>query len=240
MESKSGDINMSVGITHKCIIFGDKNVAKVIFESIRDDKDTLLDVKGFCVDPEYLKEDSLYNLPIVSFDEVSERFPPVEYSVLVAMGYLDMNKKRELKCRQFESKGYKLVSFIHSKANVASSAVIGDNCVVLDNVNIGPFTEVGNNTFIYNGVTLSHHDKVGNNCWIASGTVIGGESVVGDCCFIGISAIIGDNTAIGNENFIGAGAKITHNTDDGSVYVISDTQKNRLNTSQFIRLSKFM
>lgn len=229
------------GIVHldKLVIFGTGDVARVVFDCIKNDKDSLMEVECFCVDREYYKEDTLFGIPVIPFDNIEERYPPEKYKMFIAMGFSNMNRDRMRKCVEAREKGYKLASYVHPCADVASSAKIGENCLVLNNVSVESFSEVGNNTFVFCGSIISHHSKVDENCWIASGSVIGGKSIVGKDCFLGITSIVGHSTIIGNHCFIGAGAKVTRNADDDSVYVIQDTPKYRLNTDTFMRFTNF-
>ena len=224
----------------KIVIFGIQKVADVIFDSIMDDDNSNVEVCGFCVDGDYLDSNEHRGLPLVGFDMITEVFPPQEYSVLVAIGYWDLNEVRNVKCKEVCKKGYKLASFVHSRSGVSKSAQIGMNCFIQENANVGCQSIIGNNTFIFSGATVSHHDIVGDSCWIASGSVIGGEAKIGSNCFLGIASIVGHEISVGKENFIGAGAKVTRNTEDGSAYIVPDTEKHRLSTKLFLKLSHFM
>lgn len=219
------------------IIFGISKVAEVVYTYIKDDKN--LNVACFCVDKEYLQETEKFGLPVADFENIENKFPPDKFKMLVAIGYHDMNKIREQKCKQAKEKGYELISYINKNADIASNVEIGENCIVLDNVSVEPFVKLGNNVCLYCNSTIAHHSEIQDNVWVTSGTVVGGNSIVGKNSFLGINSTIGHNIKIGEENFIGAGAIVTKNTDDKSVFVIPDTPKYRLNTDQFMKLCKF-
>lgn len=221
------------------IIFGTSKVAQIVFASIMDDSDTDLNPIAFCVDHNYYVEDTFLGLPVVKFEEVCAHFTPDKYCMLIAIGYHQLNHVRAEKCLEAIEKGYKLVSFIHSKADVSQTASIGNNCIILRNVTIGPFANIRNNICIYSNATVAHHTEVMDNVWITSGTTIGGNTKIGNNCFLGINATIGHNIKIGKDNFIGAGAIVTKNTEDESVYIVPDTPKYRINTKQFLKLFKF-
>ena len=219
------------------VIFGTSRVSEVIYSYIKEDK--TFNIAGFSVDREYFRDDKKFSLPVVPFDEIEKYFPPDRYKILVAIGYHQMNKIREQKCREAEAKGYELVSYVNKNADVASTSVIGKNCIILDNVSVEPFAQIGDNVCIYCNATVAHHSRIADNVWITSGTVIGGNSTVGKNTFLGINSTIGHNVKIGDENFIGASAVVTKNTEDKSVYINPDTPKYRLNTDQFMKLFKF-
>ncbi len=219
------------------IIFGTSKVAEVVYSYIKDDKS--FNIVGFCVDKEYIQENQKFKLPIVAFEDVEKKFPPDKYKMLVAIGYHEMNKIREQKCSEALNKGYELISYINKKADVASTAKIGKNCIILDNVSVEPFVEIGDNVCLYCNATIAHHSKINDNVWATSGTVVGGNSTVGRNCFLGINSTIGHNIDVGAENFIGAGAVVTKNTEEKSVFINPDTPKYRLSTDQFMKFSKF-
>ncbi len=219
------------------VIFGISKVAEIVHTYITHDES--FKVAGFCVDRQYLAEETKFGLPVIAFEDIEKDFPPDKYKMLVAIGYHDMNKTREQKCKEAKDKGYELVSYVNKDADVAPNAKIGKNCIILNNVSVEPFVEIGNNVCLYCNATVAHHSKIDDNVWITSGTVVGGNSTVGKNCFLGINSTIGHNINIGAENFIGAGAVITKNTEDKSVYVNPDTPKYRLNVDQFMKLFKF-
>ena len=223
----------------KIIIFGTSKVAEIIYRCILDDTNSRWDPVVFTVDNNYRTESEKFGLPVVDFENIEKEYDTEKYKMIVGIGYHKMNRIREQKCAEAEKKGYQLVSFVHSGADISSNVEIGKNTVVLNNVSIGPFSKIGNNAFIYNGATISHHVTVEDNIWITSGTVIGGNSSVGSNCFLGINSTIAHNICIGSNNFIGANTVITKNTDKDSVYIVPDTPKYRLTTEQFMRMFQF-
>lgn len=223
----------------KVVIFGTSKIADIAYSSIRDDPGSDIEVIAFCVDAEYYQESTKEGLPVVKFEEVENIYPPDETAFFVAIGYHKMNTVREERCLAASEKGYELISFIDSRANVPSTVKIGKNVLILNGVDIGPFSEIGDNVCIYAGAVISHHVTIGSSVWITSGTVVGGNSVVGEHCFLGINSTVGHNINIGNNNFLGANAVVTKNTGDDSVYIVPDTPKYRLNTAQFMKLFKF-
>ena len=221
------------------IIFGTSKVSEIVYSCIKNDKDTAWKPVAFCVDKEYLSETEKFGLPVVAFEEVQKEYNPINYKMLIAMGYHKMNKVRENKCIEAKEKGYELISYIHSMADISADVEIGENVIILNNVTVGPFCKIGNNVCIYNNATVSHHVTVDDNVWITSGTVIGGNTDVGKNCFIGISSTIGHNIKIGENNFLGAKSLVTKSTENDAVYIVQDTPKYRLKTKQFMTLFKF-
>jgi carbonic anhydrase/acetyltransferase-like protein (isoleucine patch superfamily) len=79
---------------------------------------------------------------------------------------------------------------------------------------------------------------VGDNCWIAAGATLGGMVNLGASCFVGLGATIGGEVGIGERCFIGAGALVTKPADAASVFVERDTEKFRLDSDGFLRITK--
>lgn len=221
------------------IVFGTGKIADIVYNGICEDPDSEVRVVAFCIDSKYYERDYKEGLPVVKFEEVKCLYPPDEVAFFVAIGYHEMNKVREQRCLEVVGQGYELISFVDSRANISSTAKIGKNVLIMNGVDIGPFSDIGDNVCIYSGAIVSHHAKVKNNVWITSGTVIGGNSVVGSNCFLGINSTVGHNITIGDNNFLGANAVVTKNTANDSVYIVPDTPKYRLNTAQFMKLFKF-
>ncbi|MBQ6587186.1 MAG: acetyltransferase [Butyrivibrio sp.] len=222
----------------KAVIFGVSKVAEVLFQTIKDDKSDV-EISAFCVDEEYLTENSKNGIPVVSFEKVQELFPPNEYEMYVAIGYHDLNDVRKTKCDEAIKKGYVLPSYVSSRADVASNASIGSNTFIFNGAIVGPYCVIGDDNQIYSGAVISHHVNVGNHNWITSGTVVGGNTTIGNNCFIGIGSTIGHNITLGDYNFLGTNAVITKNTEDNSVYIVADTPKYRLDSKRFTKLFKF-
>ena len=226
-------------IKEDIVIFGTSKVAEIVYDCIMDDPESKWNPVAFTVDSNYRADDEKFGLPVVDFEAVEEKYSAQEDKMIVAMGYHSMNKVRAQKCKDAKEKGYQLVSFVHSGADIPSSAIIGENTIILNNVSVGSFAKVGDDVCIYSGAVVSHHTEIGNHVWITSGTVIGGNSHVGDNCFLGINSTIGHNICVGPNNFIGAGAIITKNTENDAVYILADTPKYRLNTDRFIKMFRF-
>lgn len=221
------------------IIFGTGKIAQILYNCIKSEAAPRWNITAFCIDSKYRDKEELYGLPIISFEEVSQHFPPEKYDMIIAIGYHELNNIRSLKCSEAINMGYNLATYVHSDVDIRNNAKIGKNCLILDHVSIGSFAEIGNNVFIYSNATIAHHAKIEDNVWITSGTVIGGNSCVGKNTFLGINSTIGHNISIGENNFIGAGGILTKCTGNDEVYITPDTPKHRLNSAQFLKIFKF-
>jgi sugar O-acyltransferase (sialic acid O-acetyltransferase NeuD family) len=220
----------------KVVIFGAGKIADEAYFYLTNDSPH--EIIGFTVDGQYLTDTKKLGLPVVPFEEVQTRFPPAEYQMFVAVGYQDLNRFRAQKYEEAKAKGYRLISYISSRASNVGNIEIGDNCFVLEFAVIQPAAKVGSNVFIWSANHIGHHASVADHCYIAGNVVISGSTKVEPYCFIGVSATLGHEITIGRESFIGAGSLITKNVEPKSVYITADTPKFRLDSATFLRLTK--
>lgn len=200
---------------NKVILWGIGKIAQVINFYLTNDSN--YEVCAFCVDKEYKNLDFFYNKPVISFDEIVEKFPPTHYLMCIPIGYKKMNTIRMQKYIEAKQKGYKFITYISSKTAYYGTPV-GENTIILDDCVIQPFTEIGNNVIIWSGSCLCHHALVKDNCFISSRVSISGGTTIGENSFIGINATIRDNISIGKYNLIGAGTVVLNDTSDYDVY----------------------
>ena len=220
----------------KVVIFGIGKIADEAFYYLKNDSEH--EIVGFTVDQEYMDKDTLFDKPVIPFHEVAEHFPPAQYNMFVALGYQDLNNLRAAKYREAREKGYKLISYVSSKAGNFGDIEIGDNCFILDHSTLQPFSKVGNNVTIWSNNIIGHHSTIADHCYIAGHVSIAGHSNIGAYSFIGINALVGHGINIGEKNLIGAGAIVTKDTADQSVFIVPDTPKFRLDSASFVKMTR--
>ena len=181
-------------------------------------------VGGFTVDDAYVTSTEFSGLPLVPFDRVHERFPPEDFDLFVAIGYKGLNAGRAQKCAEAKAIGYRLASYVSTRASVWPDFAVGENCFIMEGNVIQPFVTMGNNVIVWCGSIISHHVSIADNCFIASGVTISGGVKIGANCFIGIEAAIREHVTIGRDCIIGAGALILKNTADETGYVNAETK----------------
>jgi sugar O-acyltransferase (sialic acid O-acetyltransferase NeuD family) len=220
----------------RVVIFGAGKIADEAYFYLTNDSEH--EVVAFTVDAAYVTKPEQYGLPVVPFEAVTDKYPPGECKMFVAVGYQNLNKLRAQKYTEAKAKGYELISYVSSRAANVGQVEIGDNCFILEFAVIQPCARVGSNVFLWSGNHVGHHATVGDHCYIAGNVVISGSTVIEPYCFLGVSATIGHEVTVGRESFIGAGTLITKNVAPQSVYVAPDTPKFRLDAPTFLRLTK--
>lgn len=206
----------------KLVIFGSGNIAELAHFYFDSDSD--YEVAGFTVDEEYKTSDEFLGLPLVAFDKVAERFPPSEFDMFIAVSYAKLNKLRAQKFHEALGLGYRLPSYVSSRACVFSNVEIGRNCFILENNVVQPFAKVGDNVTLWSGNHIGHHSRIEDHCFLASHIVVSGGVVIEPYCFIGVNATLRDHIVIKRENVIGGGAIIMKSTEEKQVFVPQRTQ----------------
>lgn len=209
----------------KLIIFGAHNFAQIAQYYFKHDSD--YEVMAFTVDSEFIKESTYQSLPVIPFEEVEQIYSPDQFDMFVAVGVQMNNTLRERKVTEAEAKGYRLATFLSTKALVPPDLSLLPNTWIMEAAHIHPFVTIGRNTIIWSRSTIGHGTTVGNNCWISAGLC--GESVViGDNTFIGLGSTISSFRTIGKCNLIGAGAVILKDTIDFEVYRGNESKPSRV------------
>jgi len=199
----------------KLVIFGAKAFAEIAHYCFTHDSG--YKVAGFTVDASYVQEPTFQGLPVVAFEEVEKHFPPGDYEMFVAMGIQKVNVLRAEKVSQAESKGYRLASYVSSKADVPPDLQIHPNTMIMWRAGIQPFVEIGRNTIIWSTTRIGFHTRIGDHCWITC-AIFGESATVGDYSFVGLNATVAPFVSIGKSNVIGTGALILNDTKDFEVY----------------------
>jgi len=220
----------------KVVIFGAGKIADELFHYLTYDSPH--EVVAFTVDAAFLTTKELWGKPVVPFEEVTRLYPPGEHEMFVAVGYQDLNRFRAKKCEEAKAKGYRLISYISSKASNFGKVEVGENTLVLENAVIQPCSRVGSNVFIWSGNHVGHHATLGDHIYLSGQCIIGGGAVVESFCYFGVNATIGHEVHVGEESFLGAGTLITKNVAPKSVYIEPETPKFRLDSASFLRLTK--
>jgi sugar O-acyltransferase (sialic acid O-acetyltransferase NeuD family) len=201
----------------KVVIFGNERYAEMNHSYLSHDSPH--EVAAFTVDRAYVKQPELLGCPVVPFEEIAQRYPPEEYLMAVPVGLKRVNQLRAEKFREAQAKGYRLVSYVSSRAVTWPDAVVGENCFVYESVVMKPFVRLGSNVIVETGSVVGHHTEIQDHCFLGPQSVVLGECTVEPYCIIGAHATVRAGVTIATGCIIGAGALITRNTRPGSVYL---------------------
>jgi len=192
------------------VIYGAGHFAKIIrlyLDRVEGQK-----VVAFCADEYFLKGSVLFDgLPLIAFEKIEREYPPSVFYMFTAIGYSNMRARAEM-YKKSKSKGYSLISYVDSSAEIDETVSMGENNVVLMNSVIEPFACLGNNNILWSSVTISHDVKIADNCFFASQSLLGGHCIVEDNCFIGFNATCVQNVVLMKESVVGAKSLVLSDT----------------------------
>ena len=142
-----------------------------------------------------------------------------------------MNRDRQRFYNEAKAKGYHLISYVSSRAILCNNC-IGDNCFILEGVNIQPFATVGNNTVIWCYSHIGHHTSVGNNVFI-SGAGVSGRCTIGDNSYISANAVIDANVTLAEGTLAGIASVISRDTKPWSIYTGHPARKRKISSRDY-------
>lgn len=216
------------------VIFGLGDIAQLAHYYFSTDSD--YEVVAFTVDAAYMTATEFCGLPVVPFDGLEKQYAPDSYDMFVALSYSKLNQVRKEKYLSAKKLGYRLASYVSSKATVLNEYKIGDNCFILEDNTIQPFVTIGNNVTLWSGNHIGHHSTIHDHCFIASHIVVSGGVEIGEACFVGVNATLRDHIKIGEKCVIGAGSLIMVNTEPEGLYIGQTTDRSEWPS---VRLNKF-
>lgn len=199
----------------KLIIFGTRDYAQIVYEYFTHDSE--YQVEAFTVGKDYLKEKEFMGQPVVAFEELEEHYPPSEYEFHAAIVYGEINRLRARICEQAKQKGYKLASYVSSRAFVWHNVKLGEHCFIFEDNTVQPFVTLGNNVILWSGNHIGHHSTIDDNVFVSSHVVVSGFCRIGAGTFLGVNTAIGNHLSIGKECWVGQGAVISKDVPDGSL-----------------------
>jgi sugar O-acyltransferase (sialic acid O-acetyltransferase NeuD family) len=221
-------------MARKLVIFGAGDIAQLAHFYLAGDGGR--EVAAFTVDAAYLQGDTFDGLPLTPFEQVQEAYPPAEHDLFVAMSYTKLNAARAQKCAEGKAKGYRLASYVSTRATTFAGFTPGENCFILEDNTIQPFVRIGANVTLWSGNHVGHHSEIADNCFIASHVVISGGVKIGESCFIGVNATLRDHVTIGARCVIGAGALVLADTEPEGVYVGAATERSKVPSTRLRRI----
>ncbi len=208
------------------VIFGTGDIAQLAHYYFSTDSE--YEVVAFTVNADYFTEKTFCGLPVVAFEEITSHYAPQEFDIFVALSYSKLNLVRKEKYLAAKTLGYKLASFISSRANVLNEGHIGENCFIFEDNTIQPFVTIGNNVTLWSGNHIGHHSSIKDHCFIASHVVVSGGVEIGEQCFIGVNATLRDHIKIGEKCVIGAGSLLLSDAEPEGVYMGAATERSKV------------
>jgi sugar O-acyltransferase (sialic acid O-acetyltransferase NeuD family) len=203
--------------TKKLVLVGDSAFAEIAYEYFTHDSE--YEVVAFAVEREYLRRERLFEVPVVPFEELPERFAPAEHEFYAALVYTQGNALRTRLYESAKEMGYRPASYVSPRAFVWRNVKLGEHCFIFEDNVIQPFVTIGDDVVLWSGNHIGHHSKIGDHCFVSSHVVVSGFVEVGHSCFLGVHTTVANNIKIGNQCTAGAGALILGDVGDGETVV---------------------
>jgi sugar O-acyltransferase (sialic acid O-acetyltransferase NeuD family) len=195
------------------IIFGTGDCAQLAKMYL--DKDSIHTPVAFCENEEYIKNTHVSDLPVYSFESITDYFCKTEFSFFAP---IYDNKLREQKANEIKEKGYDLITYISSKATCWSEDV-GENTFIMEDNTIQPFVKIGDNVIMWSGNHIGHHSTIENNVFFSSHVVLSGHCVVKQYSWLGVNSAIKDHIILEEGTFVAMSASVIKSTKAWTTYI---------------------
>jgi sugar O-acyltransferase (sialic acid O-acetyltransferase NeuD family) len=216
------------------IVFGTGEIAELADFYFTHDSE--LEVVGFTVDGAYIEQTEFSGRPVVPFEQLVEKFPPDRFGLFVAVSYAKLNVVRAEKVALACARGYRLVSYLSSRATVFPGFEPKQNCFILEDNTIQPFASIGANVTLWSGNHIGHHSIIEDDVFLASQVVVSGGVRIGQGSFVGVNVTIRDHVTIGKKCVLGAGALVLEDQPDFSVVAPRGTERSQVPSTRLRNL----
>lgn len=174
----------------------------------------LFEVIGF-LDDAYLTPERGHNgLAAPVLGAIQSHVPEPDDRYLMAIGDPVVRAKA---ARDLMSKGATFLTIIHPLAYVASSASIGDGCIVAPFATIGAGARLEPFTHAHFYASSAHDSVVGPFASLSPYAVVNGQAIVGECGFLGTHAIVNPTKRVGAFAKVTAGSVVYRDVPDNSI-----------------------
>ncbi len=214
------------------VIFGNSTMAEIVFYYFKNFSN--YKIKFFVTEKKFLKKQKIFGVDVITLEKFL-KIKQIDFEVFVALGYSEMNKKREKFYNLFKTKKYKFTNFIHPDANCYFNK-IGKNNFIMDNVSINPFSDIGDNNIFWSNVIIGHHNIIGNNNFFSGNSTISGNCKINNNCFFGVNSSTRDNLEINNFCFIDANQYVPKTLKIKTFFNIQVNPKLKLSTFQVFNI----
>jgi len=217
------------------VVFGVEKSAELAHFYLTHDSDHT--VVAFTVDPEYLTSGEFKGLPVVPYNEIEQHYSPDQFCMFIPMSFEKMNHLRAEKYDDARRRGYKLISYVSSRATIFPDFQCGDNCFILEDSTIQPYARIGSDVVIWAGSHIGHHAVVKDHVFIAR-AIVSGSCVIESFSFLGVNAVIRDGVVVARETLVGMATCIARDTKEFEVYGNRGTQPERVRSDRLSQISR--
>lgn len=202
----------------RLVIVGDGEFAEIAYEYFTHDSP--YDVVAFAVESAYRQRDELFDLPVVDYEGLTTSHPTEGHSAFVAVTNTHLNRVRKRLYLDAKAQGYRIATYVSSRAFVWHNVEIGENSFIFENNVLQYHVKVGANCVLWSGNHVGHRTVIRDNVFITSHAVISGYCDIGDSCFLGVNCTLGDHVTVPADCIVGMGSSVVKDLPEpGRVYI---------------------
>jgi sugar O-acyltransferase (sialic acid O-acetyltransferase NeuD family) len=110
-------------------------------------------------------------------------------------------------------------TFVHPRANVADSAVIGVGSIIYPGACVSCDTVIGKHVTLYYHAVIHHDINLGDGCIACASASIAGHVTAGRGCYFGIGCSVRERIKLGDGVLVGMGAAVISDVSSGLTVV---------------------
>jgi sugar O-acyltransferase (sialic acid O-acetyltransferase NeuD family) len=196
---------------HKLLIIGAAGHAKVIADLVK--AGNRFEVAGFVdtVNPARAGE-KFYGAMVSGGDSWPAQAK--KQGICHAFPAFGDNRARLDRLHQLQADGWIVPAFIHPRAVVSSSSLLGNGSVVMAGAVVQADTTIGDACIVNTSSTIDHDCRLGAGVHMAPGCSLAGHVQVGELSMLGIGTIVRDRIVIGKHVTTGAGSVVVTDLPD--------------------------
>jgi UDP-N-acetylbacillosamine N-acetyltransferase len=134
--------------------------------------------------------------------------------IAFGIGNNKIRKKLFIKVEQY---GFRVVTLIHSSANISTNTVIGRGSVIMAGVVINANSRIGKGVILNSSSVIEHDNIIKDFVHISPQVALAGDVTIKSNTHIGIGSSVIQGITIGKNSVIGAGSVVIN--DIGNKYI---------------------
>ncbi len=164
------------------------------------------------------RDSSRFGVPVLGGLGEADRLP-TDVRLVDCMGSPRSNARREALLHSRGLAGLPFETLIHPRAVVATSATVGEGCIVYPNAVLLANVRLGSHVTVLANCVLNHDAHVDDYGILASGVNLSGNVRVGRAAYLGCGCNVRENIRIGDGALVGLGSAVVSDVAPGAIVV---------------------
>lgn len=161
-------------------------------------------VVSYAADRDVMDKSEIDGIPVISMEDLKERYPVTEIALVMGVGYSHMSTIRKDIFYRCKDMGYDFVNYVHPNAYIAPNVQMGEGNNFFEFTDIQMDAKIGNANLFLAGSFLGHDCQVKDFNTFGVKSAISGFVTIGSNCFFGTSSTVKHRLSIGDYVFVGA------------------------------------